>query len=137
MPYKDPEKNKEAKKRYRDQHKEYYRQKSRESEQRHPDKKKARRKVYYESHKDKENQMGVEYRLNKHREYNRVFTESGGEWKCSKCGATREDGATLCTHHKNLDHNDNRPENLVCLCLRCHSSLHGRIRSRVEGELIG
>lgn len=131
MPYRDPEKNKEAKKRYRDSHREYYRQKSKESEHRHPDKKKARRKAYYETHKDQENKNGVEYRLNRHREYKRVFTDNGGEWKCSNCGATRKDGATLCIHHKNLNHDDNTPSNLVCLCDRCHSSLHNKIRNGV------
>lgn len=40
--------------------------------------------------------------------------------ECAKCGA-REN---LSIHHINLDHYDNRPENLQVLCVSCHMSLH-------------
>lgn len=129
MPYKDPEKRKECKKRYRDAHKDLYRRYNKEYSARHKDEKKAKRRRYYEEHMEEEKRQGVLYRLTKHREYKRVFTASGGEWVCSQCGATRENGATLCVHHRNLNHDDNRPENLVCLCLKCHSSLHGKLRA--------
>lgn len=39
---------------------------------------------------------------------------------CDKCGA-REN---LSIHHVNLDHYDNRPDNLQVLCVSCHMSLH-------------
>lgn len=132
MPYKDPEKRRECQKRYRDAHKEYYKQKQKEFDQKHPEKKKARRKRYYETHKSQENQQSASYRLYKHRPYNRIFTESGGIWKCIKCGATREDGSVLCIHHIDFNHDNNTPSNLVCLCLRCHSSLHGKFRSATK-----
>lgn len=40
--------------------------------------------------------------------------------ECDKCGV-REN---LSIHHINLDHYDNRPENLQVLCVSCHMSVH-------------
>lgn len=39
---------------------------------------------------------------------------------CARCGATEH----LSIHHVNLDHYDNRPENLQVLCRRCHIGFH-------------
>ena len=39
---------------------------------------------------------------------------------CRRCNATER----LCIHHKNMDHYDNRLENLEVLCVSCHMSIH-------------
>lgn len=44
----------------------------------------------------------------------------GGDWACSRCGSTNR----LTIHHKDHNHNNNDPSNLVCLCRSCHASLH-------------
>ena len=41
---------------------------------------------------------------------------------CEQCGVTE----TLCVHHINDDHYDNRPENLETLCNSCHMSITKR-----------
>lgn len=50
------------------------------------------------------------------REYRKVIDKQ----VCSRCGAR----INLGIHHRNLDHYDNRPENLEVLCVSCHMSLH-------------
>jgi hypothetical protein len=40
--------------------------------------------------------------------------------KCSNCGSK----LNLCIHHKNLDHYDDRTDNLQVLCVSCHMSIH-------------
>jgi transposase-like protein len=40
--------------------------------------------------------------------------------KCAICGGQE----SLCIHHKDFDHYDNRVENLLVLCVSCHLSLH-------------
>lgn len=49
-------------------------------------------------------------------------------WRCEQCGhahAPRE-GYTLTVHHIDGDPQNNRDENLVALCQRCHLALHGK-----------
>ena len=46
-------------------------------------------------------------------------------YRCLGCGITREEhlkkwGVDLNVDHKNKDREDNRPDNLQTLCLRCH-----------------
>lgn len=50
------------------------------------------------------------------REYRKVVAKD----RCARCGTTRR----LGIHHLNDDHYDNAPENLVVLCVSCHSSVH-------------
>lgn len=45
---------------------------------------------------------------------------SNGSPECFLCGALGE----LVRHHINWHHWDNRPENVVKLCRRCHVSVH-------------
>lgn len=58
----------------------------------------------------------------KHGEYvnERIYRDMIDKDRCAICGATEQ----LCIHHKNLDHSDNRLENLEIMCHSCHSSLH-------------
>jgi len=50
------------------------------------------------------------------REYRNVIDKQ----TCARCGGR----INLGIHHINLDHYDNRPENLDVLCVSCHMSLH-------------
>ena len=40
--------------------------------------------------------------------------------KCSLCGSIK----FLCCHHKNRNRKDNRLENLMIVCKRCHQNIH-------------
>jgi hypothetical protein len=67
-------------------------------------------------------------------------------WKCEKCGLqclmpnddvsrlskSERMKITLNVHHKNYRPEDNRPENLICLCTACHLSYHTRGRGNVS-----
>jgi len=76
--------------------------------------------------------------------------KQAASWKCSKCGMqciqpgsdvsglTRSERMrrTLTVHHANYQPEDNRPENLICLCSGCHLSLHTGSRGNVSiGQL--
>lgn len=50
--------------------------------------------------------------------YRGILLANGIEQKCSMCGST----AKLHVHHVNGDHKDNRLENLIWLCPRCHNN---------------
>ena len=72
------------------------------------------------------------------------------KWRCEKCGVqcfkpsqktphlTRSERAklTLVVHHSNYQPEDNREENLVCLCTACHLSYHTGKRGNISiGQL--
>ena len=46
-------------------------------------------------------------------------------YTCDKCGiqVSPLDSAFMNVHHKNGDKTDNRPNNLQCLCIKCHSEV--------------
>lgn len=49
---------------------------------------------------------------------------------CAECGTTE----SLCVHHVDGNHMNNALENLVVLCMSCHSSLHKKdYWNRVKG----
>lgn len=50
---------------------------------------------------------------------------------CSKCGSTKN----LLVHHLDSNRTNNKPENLVCLCKRCHQ-LHHCKRDKKTGRFI-
>lgn len=65
-------------------------------------------------------------------------------WKCQGCSLQFEEGNSnlgqietenglkfrrLTVHHKNSDHTDNNPSNLISLCCSCHLKEEGKIRS--------
>lgn len=60
----------------------------------------------------------------KRREYWKIFIENGGKLKCDLCG-TKED---LLIHHKDINHFNNDPNNLQCLCRSCHTALHNKLK---------
>ena len=67
-------------------------------------------------------------------------------WKCAKSGLQclkpNDDASglsrsermkrTLNVHHRNYQPEDNRPENLICLCTACHLSCHTRKRGNIS-----
>ena len=53
----------------------------------------------------------------------RIYRQMIVKDKCAFCGSLEN----LVIHHKNLDHRDNRLDNLQILCNACHSSLHKTI----------
>lgn len=57
-----------------------------------------------------------------------VWAEQG-----KRCGHCRKQVAQFWLHHINEDATDNRRENLVALCRRCHAKAHGwKIRSQAK-----
>lgn len=46
-------------------------------------------------------------------------------WTCEKCGiqVSQFDHTFMEVHHKNKIKTDNRPSNLQCLCIKCHSEI--------------
>ncbi|MBS3030724.1 HNH endonuclease [Anabaena sp. UHCC 0187] len=64
------------------------------------------------------------------------------DWCCQKCGQVlRPDEKPqrrtyLQVHHWNRDPSDNRPENLVALCPRCHLNYHRGSKGNISvGQL--
>jgi predicted HNH restriction endonuclease len=67
-------------------------------------------------------------------------------WKCQKCGMdclkpnentkglskSERSKRTLTVHHQNYLPEDNRTENLICLCTSCHLSYHTRKRGSIS-----
>lgn len=72
----------------------------------------------------------VEKRISKIRGENHWLWKGGRERRpyrgivekveCRDCGGK----LNLAIHHDNWDHYDNRPENLIVLCVGCHSRVH-------------
>lgn len=50
---------------------------------------------------------------------------------CAKCGSTKN----LLVHHKDHNRQNNAPENLICLCKKCHQQIHC-IRDKQTGRFI-
>lgn len=75
---------------------------------------------------------------------NKLIEEGLKECRCEKCGRTEWEGRPipLELHHKNMNHNDNRLENLQILCSNCHSLAHnycntsGKEKSKVNTVLL-
>jgi len=72
------------------------------------------------------------------------------KWRCQKCGVqcikpgdktahlskSNRAKITMLVHHSNYQPEDNREENLVCLCTACHLSYHTRKRGNISiGQL--
>ena len=61
---------------------------------------------------------------------------------CEKCGV-REDEWTrkrkytspdaLTAHHKDLNHENNQPENIMTLCRKCHTKVHQAVDRYCHG----
>lgn len=53
----------------------------------------------------------------------------GKNWKCEKCGIDLNRHRNLLhVHHKNRIKTDNREENLIALCVKCHANIDDRHR---------
>lgn len=67
---------------------------------------------------------------------NKLIDEGLKEYKCEKCGRTEWEGRPipLELHHINMDHNDNRLENLQILCSNCHSLAHDYCNTKGKGS---
>ena len=50
--------------------------------------------------------------------------------KCQECGKSTINMKKLHLHHKNRNRKDNREENLVLLCCKCHLSLHKELNHK-------
>lgn len=55
-------------------------------------------------------------------------------WACEKCGATAASGTRLHMHHRDGDKGHNCLENLVCLCLSCHTRTEAELRRQLSNE---
>ncbi len=53
--------------------------------------------------------------------------------RCEMCGRTEKE-IWLTVHHKNRDPSDNREENLMVLCPRCHFIMEKRINLGYENN---
>jgi len=63
-------------------------------------------------------------------DYRRIaFNEHGRE--CSECDSSE----AIEVHHIDGDRNNNEPENLLPLCRRCHSKVHGSGLNGLEDQL--
>ena len=98
MPNKDPEKRREAMRKYRGNLS--------------AERKREINAKSSEYHRQRDKTMGKPHK--------RVYTKNGGVWKCAMCGATHEDGVQLDIHHKDQNRYNNNFSNLVCLCKQCH-----------------
>lgn len=67
---------------------------------------------------------------------NKLIEEGLKEYRCEKCGRTEWEGRPipLELHHKNMNHNDNRLENLQILCSNCHSLAHDYCNTKNKKE---
>lgn len=68
----------------------------------------------------------------------KLIEEGIKEYKCEKCGRSEWEGKPipLELHHKNMNHGDNRLENLQILCSNCHSLSHNysNTKGKIETE---
>ena len=103
--------------------------------QRNKEKIKEKRKEYYQKNKDKviarvtkyqsdhkKQRQSVEHKRDQKRNapYHEILDNAGVKRMCEFCGTTED----LCTHHRDLDHQNNELSNLQWLCRSCHSKLH-------------
>lgn len=67
---------------------------------------------------------------------NKLIEEGLKEYRCEKCGRTEWEGRPipLELHHINMDHGDNRLENLQILCSNCHSLVHDYCNTKGKKE---
>jgi hypothetical protein len=62
---------------------------------------------------------GAESKRLRRRRYRKLVGES-----CERCGFVAEDPCQLDVHHRDGDHGNDEPSNLVTLCANCHRLLH-------------
>ena len=55
------------------------------------------------------------------------------KWKCEVCGAEGENVKIEC-HHRNFMWWDNRPENLLICCHKCHNKEHSRTQKELDDK---
>ena len=139
MPYKDPQKRKEYNRQYRLQYLDAIRKYDRDRYPARKEYKSEYNKLWYEEHKqevinrvkeytskypDVAKRSKHKYNQKKNAPYHEILDNAGVERKCEFCGCTEK----LCTHHKDLNHDNNKLNNLQWLCGSCHSKLHNQLR---------
>lgn len=135
MPYRDPLKKKAYNKKYRQTHAlklSIQQSKWREENKEHV---KEWSDAYYASHKQEIVKRNTQYAkehpstrkaIDQKRKtpYHKILKDAGRERVCEFCGAIEN----VHTHHKDLNHNNNKLDNLQWLCGSCHSKLHNELR---------
>ena len=88
--------------------------------QEHLESRRAHNREYNRNHKEERKKYNHEFNQEKNAPYHKIMDEAGIKRQCENCGTTE----SLCTHHKDLNHNNNELSNLQWLCLSCHAKLH-------------
>jgi len=97
---------------------------------------KERYRRYYLKNKEKIYRYTREWRKKNKKRFNenaRIYQNKRRELlrrliaqKCENCG----DNKQLCIHHKDRNHFNNSPDNLMILCRKCHAEEHLKDRKR-------
>ncbi len=117
-------------------------QQSREWRKKNPEKVKAYAKKYGETHKE---EIRARSKIIRNEIYfdgkcDEIFERDN--WQCQECGVSPEQSIILfnrrlAIHHIDENKENNDPDNLITLCIRCHCRLHGQLRLKKKwGDLL-
>jgi hypothetical protein len=122
MPYKDPQKAKENRQKYYQEHKEKFLEKSKEWAEQNPDKRKSAWRRYNDKIK------GIIFRSRHEKKYFGGNATLIGKELCEICIQKRN----LVIHHKDCNREHNAATNLIVLCRSCHAGIHYKIRGGIK-----
>lgn len=136
----NPEKVKQYRKKYRENHKEKLHLQSKIWRKKNPDKCKEYCSNYYNNNKKKENNRCKLWQKKNHEKVlngsnrrrfggNRFKVLERDNYCCRYCGMTQEMhficfGKRLYVHHIDENKHNNKMLNLITLCIRCHRIVH-------------